>query len=60
MRKDEVDRGVLLVYKTRNTGYFNFRHSIFDIKEMPVEARKEYVHLLRTLASDVESSYNGN
>ena len=54
MRKDEVDRGVLLVYKTRNTGYFNFRQTTFELKDMPVEARKEYAHLLRILTDDID------
>lgn len=54
MRQDEIDRGVLLVYKTRNTGYFNFRQSTFEIKEMPEAARKEYVSMLRGLANDIE------
>lgn len=56
MKKDEIDRGVLLVYKTRNTGYFNFRQSTFELKEMPEAARKEYVHLLRVLADDIEGT----
>lgn len=55
MRQDEVDRGVLLVYKTRNTGYFNFRQCTFDLKEMPKEAREEYCFLLRRLADDIEN-----
>lgn len=55
MRQDEIDRAVLLVYKTRNTGYFNFRQTTFELKDMPLEARKEYAHLLRVLAEDIES-----
>lgn len=54
MRKDEVDRGVLLVYKTRNSGYFNFSQNTYELKDMPIEARKEYAHLLRVLAKDIE------
>jgi hypothetical protein len=54
MRKDEIDRAVLLVYKTRNTGYFNFKQTTFELKDMPAEARKEYAHLLRVLANDIE------
>ena len=54
MRQDEIDRGVLLVYKTRNTGYFNFSQTTFELRAMPLEARKEYAHLLRTLAKDIE------
>lgn len=54
MRQDEIDRAVLLVYKTRNTGYFNFSQYTFELKEMPEAARKEYAHLLRVLAKDIE------
>ena len=54
MRQDEIDRGVLLVYKTRNTGYFNFSQTTFELRAMPLEARKEYARLLRTLAKDIE------
>ena len=54
MRQDRNDRAVLLVYKTRNTGMFNFRQTTFELKEMPEDARKEYAHLLRTLANDIE------
>jgi len=54
MKQDDVDRAVLLVYKTRNTGYFNFRQTTFEIKEMPKTARDEYVHLLRLLANEIE------
>lgn len=54
MRQDEVDRAVLLVYKTRNTGYFNFRQTTFEIKEMPKAAKEEYAFLLRRLADDIE------
>ena len=58
MRQDEIDRAVLLVYKTRNTGYFNFKQCTFELEEMPVAARKEYAHLLRTLARDIEDIEN--
>lgn len=58
MRQDEIDRAVLLVYKTRNTGYFNFSQTTFELKDMPLEARKEYAHLLRTLARDIEGDEN--
>lgn len=54
MRQDEINRGVLLVYKTRNKGYFNFSQHTFELKDMPLEARKEYAHLLRVLAKDIE------
>ncbi len=54
MRKDEVDRAVLLVYKTRNIGYFNFRQTTFELQDMKPEARKEYVSLLRQLADDID------
>lgn len=54
MRKDEVDRAVLLVYKTRNTGYFNFSQCTFELLEMKPEARKEYATLLRQLANDID------
>ena len=53
MRDDEVKRGVLLVYKTRNSGWFNFRHSIFELQKMPKAAREEYGFLLRRLADEV-------
>lgn len=53
MRQDEIDRAVLLVYKTRNTGYFNFRQTTFELQEMPDEARREYAQLLRKLADDI-------
>jgi hypothetical protein len=56
MRQDEINRAVLLVYKTRNTGYFNFRQTSFELKEMPDAARREYAHLLRTLANDIDVS----
>lgn len=56
MRQDEIDRAVLVVYKTRNTGWFNFRQTTFELKEMPFEARKEYAHLLRVLAADIEDA----
>jgi len=54
MRQDEVNRAVLLVYKTRNSGYFNFRQTTFELKEMPVAARREYAQMLRHLASDID------
>lgn len=54
MKQDEIDRAVLLVYKTRNTGYFNFTQTTFELKEMPDAARKEYANLLRVLANDIE------
>lgn len=54
MKQDLIDRSVLIVYKTRNTGYFNFRQTTFELKDMPLEARKEYAHLLRVLAKDIE------
>ena len=54
MKQDEIDRAVLLVYKTRNTGYFNFKQTTFELKEMPDAARKEYANLLRVLANDIE------
>ena len=54
MRQDEIDRAVLLVYKTRNTGYFNFSQTTSDLKDMPDAARKEYAHLLRVLADDID------
>lgn len=54
MRQDEVNRAVLLVYKTRNSGYFNFAQYTHELKDMPEEARKEYAHLLRVLAEDIE------
>lgn len=54
MRQDEVDRSVLLVYKTRNNGYFNFIQTTHDLKEMPIAARQEYAHLLRVLADDID------
>lgn len=60
MKKDEVDRAVLLVYKTRNTGYFNFKQCTFELEEMPEPARKEYVHLLRVLANQIEEMCDGN
>jgi hypothetical protein len=53
MRRDEVDRGVLLVYKSRNRGYFNFAQTTFELKEMPLEARKEYAEMLIGLAKDI-------
>jgi hypothetical protein len=56
MRQDEIDRAVLLVYKTRNAGYFNFSQNTFRLKEMPEAARKEYAHLLRVLAKDIEDA----
>lgn len=54
MKQDEIDRAVLLVYKTRNTGYFNFKQTTFQLKEMSEAARKEYANLLRVLANDIE------
>lgn len=54
MRQDEINRGVLLVYKTRNSGYFNFSQNTFELQEMSEQARKEYAHLLRTLAKQIE------
>jgi hypothetical protein len=59
MRKDEVDRAVLLVYKTRNTGYFNFRQTTFELKDMKPEARREYAQLLRQLANDIDIQEDG-
>jgi hypothetical protein len=56
MIQDEIDRAVLLVYKTRNTGYFNFSQHTFELKEMPEAARREYAHLLRVLAKDIENA----
>jgi len=56
MRQDRNDRAVLLVYKTRNTGYFNFSQHTFELRSMPEDARKEYAHLLRTLANDIEDA----
>lgn len=56
MRQDEIDRAVLLVYKTRNTGWFNFSQYTHELKEMPFEARKEYARLLRVLAADIEDA----
>jgi hypothetical protein len=56
MRQDEIDRGVLLVYKTRNTGYFNYRMATPELKTMPVEARLEFARMLRNLADDVDPS----
>ena len=58
MRQDEIDRAVLLVYKTRNTGYFNFSQHTFELKDMPEDARKEYAQLLRTLANNIEDTYS--
>lgn len=54
MKQDIIDRAVLVVYKSRNTGYFNFRQTSFELRDMPMEARKEYAHLLRVLAKDIE------
>lgn len=54
MRQDEIDRAVLLVYKTRNDGWFNFRQCTFALKDMPDDARREYARLLRILADDVD------
>lgn len=56
MRKDEIDRAVLLVYKTRNSGYFNFRQTTFELQDMPDAARREYAQLLRQLANDIDVS----
>lgn len=56
MKQDEIDRGVLLVYRTRNKGYFNFSQSTFELKDMHLDARKEYAHLLRILANDIEGN----
>lgn len=55
MRQDEINRAVLLVYKSRNSGYFNFAQYSHELKDMSVEARKEYAHLLRVLAKGIES-----
>ena len=49
MRQDEVDRAVLLVYKTRNKGYFNFSQTTFELLDMSQEARDEYCNILRHL-----------
>lgn len=54
MRQDEVDRAVLLVYKTRNTGYFNFSQTTFELLDMKPEARQEYAMLLRRLADQID------
>ncbi len=54
MRQDEIDRAVLLVYKTRNNGYFNFSQYTYELKDMCDEARKEYAHLLRVIADDID------
>ena len=54
MKQDKIDRAVLLVYKTRNRGYFNFSQNTFELKDMPLEARKEYAFLLKALAKDIE------
>lgn len=56
MRKDEIDRGVLLVYKSRNREWFNYRQKTFDLERMPLEARGEYAQLLRLLADDCAPS----
>jgi len=54
MKADEINRGVLLVYKTRNVGYFNFSHKIFEVMDMEDEARREYCRILRRLANEVD------
>jgi hypothetical protein len=56
MRQDEINRAVLLVYKTRNSGYFNFRQTTFELEEMSNPAKREYAHILRTLATQIEST----
>lgn len=57
MKQDKIDRAVLLVYKTRNRGYFNFSQNTFELEDMPLEARKEYAFLLKALAKDIERGY---
>ena len=57
MRQDEVDRAVLLVYKTRNKGYFNFSQTTFELLDMSQEARDEYCNILRHLANDIEKGF---
>jgi hypothetical protein len=56
MRQDEIERGVLLVYKTRNQGYFNYRMATPEVKDMPHAARLEFTRMLRNLADDIDTS----
>jgi len=55
VRKDEIDRAIILIYRSRNAhGFVNFSQPITALDNLPMEGLEELVSVYQNRVAEVE------